>query len=314
MRQEHKRVLVTGGCGFIGSHLCEALVAAGHAVRVLDNLSSGHEANIAPWRPTIEFIRGDVRDPETVVAAMEGVTHVLHEAALVSVFDSVYKPVAAHEINATGTLHVLEAARAAGVKRVVLASTAAAYGNNPDLPKRETMLPEPESPYAASKIAGEHALRVYARLFGLEAIVLRYFNVYGPRQDPSSPYSGVISKFTEVLRGGGTPTIFGDGLQSRDFVFVKDVVQANLKALFGPVPGRGQIYNVASGHTATLLDLCAVLGRLAGRDVVPEHKAERAGDIRHSAAAISRIQQELGYAPAYDLETGLRILWDSLTA
>ncbi len=312
MTQSPYSVLVTGGCGFIGSHLCEELLSLGHSVRVLDDLSSGHLENIAPWQDRISLIRGSVTDRDAVESAMRGVTHVFHEAALVSVFDSVNQPVKTHDINATGTLNVLEAARAAGVRRVLFAGTAAAYGNNPELPKPESMTPEPESPYAASKLAAEHLLRVYARLYGLETIVLRYFNVYGPRQDPKSPYSGVISKFTDDLRAGRTPTVFGDGLQSRDFVFVKDVVQANIRALFGERPGLGQVYNVGSGRTATLLDLCKVLGDLCGKTVVPEHKPPRSGDIRHSAADITLIQHELGYVPTYTLEAGLRLLWESM--
>jgi UDP-glucose 4-epimerase len=305
-------ILVTGGCGFIGSHLCEELVGCGCRVRVLDDLSSGYRANLNHLESQVDVVIGDVRDPAAVQQAVQGAWGVFHEAALVSVFDSVKRPGDCHDINATGTLNVLQAARAAGVKRVVLASTAAAYGNDPELPKREDMRPQPESPYAVAKVAGEHYQRIFSSLYGLETVTLRYFNVFGPRQDPRSPYSGVISKFTDDIKAGRTPTIFGDGLQSRDFVFVKDVAQANLLAMFGRVRGEGQLYNVASGATATLLELLAALGRLVGRPIQPLHREARAGDIRHSSASIARAKDELGYAPRFSLEAGLRELLKSL--
>jgi len=306
-----ERILVTGGCGFIGSHLCEALLERGNSVRVLDDLSSGHRENLASLGNRVELLVGDVRDPAVVTEALRDVAGVFHEAALVSVFDSVERPGDCHDINATGTLNVLQAARAEGVRRIVFAGTAAAYGNNPVLPKHEGMVPEPASPYAASKIAGEHLLRVFSHLYGLETVTLRYFNVYGPRQNPASPYSGVISKFLSDLKAERAPTIFGDGLQSRDFVFVKDVVQANLQAMFGREPGNGSVYNIASGRTATLLDLCDTLGRLAQQPFTPQHRDPRAGDIRHSAADISKAQHALDYNPHYDLETGLRELLET---
>lgn len=305
-------ILVTGGCGFIGSHICEELVARGYRVRVLDDLSSGYRENLRSLESSVEIMLGDVRHAETVQQAVADAQGVFHEAALVSVFDSVKRPGDCHDINATGTLNVLQAARAAGVKRVVLASTAAAYGNDPTLPKREDLKPQPESPYAVAKVVGEHYQRIFSSLYGLETVTLRYFNVFGPRQDPRSPYSGVISKFTDDLKAKRAPTIFGDGLQSRDFVFVKDVVQANMLAMFGVERGAGQIYNVASGATATLLDLLATLGRLVGRSIQPVHKEARAGDIRHSSASIARAQGELGYAPKFSLEAGLRELLKSL--
>ncbi len=305
-------MLVTGGCGFIGSHLVEALLKEGKRVRVLDNLSSGYRRNLEPFGREVEVIIGDVRDPAAVQQAVQGVTGIFHEAALVSVFDSIQRPADNHAINATGTLNVLLAARAAGVRRVVLASTAAAYGNDPQLPKRESMTPQPESPYAAAKVMSEHYLRMASSLYGLETVVLRYFNVYGPRQDPKSPYSGVISRFCDDVVAGRAPTLFGDGLQTRDFVFVRDVVQANLLAMSDRVPGSGQIYNVASGTTVSLLDLLDVLGRLRGQVIHPVHQAARAGDIRHSAADIAKANRELGYAPRYSLEVGLAELLASL--
>ena len=214
--------LITGGAGFIGSHLAEDLLAGGGRVRILDNLSSGHLENLAPLRDRIEFIHGDIRNPADLTAAMHGVRYVFHEAALVSVFDSIARPQDNHDINITGTLNVLQAAKNAGVQRLLFASSAAVYGNNPQLPKRESMSPEPESPYAIAKITGEYYLRVFSSLYGLETVILRYFNVYGPRQDPCSVYSGVISKFANTLANDQSPTIFGDGGQTRDFVFVHD--------------------------------------------------------------------------------------------
>ncbi len=300
--------LITGGCGFIGSHIAEALVGRGDAVRVFDNLSSGYEANIAGIRAAVEMVRGDVRDPAALAAAMQGVTHVFHEAALVSVFDSVERPRDNHEINLTGTLNVLMAAREAGVKRVVVASSAAIYGNNPKLPKREDMLPEPESPYGLAKIGKEHYFRVFAGLYGLETVCLRYFNVYGPRQDPKSMYSGVISKFTDVIRAGGDPVVFGDGGQTRDFVFVRDVVDANLKAMASDQVGRGEAINVATGQSTSLMDLLEALRDLTGMAFQVQFKPERAGDIRHSRASVARARRLLGFKARYGIRDGLKHL------
>jgi UDP-glucose 4-epimerase len=297
--------LVTGGCGFIGSHLTEALVREGARVRVLDNLSSGRLENLAAVRDRVELIVDDIRDPAVVRRAAEGVDGIFHEAALVSVFEAIERPRDNHDINATGTLTVLLAAREQRVRRVVFASTAAVYGNDPELPKRETMRPEPESPYAVAKLSGEQYLRIFNRLYGVEAIALRYFNVYGPRQDPRSPYSGVVSRFVECARTGQPPVVFGDGLQTRDFVFVGDVVQANLAAMRSPRAGGGEVCNIASGRTATLLDLLATLSRLLGRDLRPIFEPARPGDIRHSAASIERARDLLGYRPRFDLHQGL---------
>ena len=231
--------LVTGGAGFIGSHICEELVSQGHAVRAFDNLSSGYRRNIEHLGQSVEFVEGDIRDPEALDRACRSVTHIFHEAALVSVFDSVEKPAEANDINITGTLNVLLAAKKNNAQRVVLASSSAVYGNDPVLPKAETMLPQPESPYAVSKVTGEYYLRVFAQLHGMETVSLRYFNVFGPRQDPGSFYSGVISRFTDDVKNSRTPTVFGDGLQSRDFVFVRDVVQANMLAMHSGQCGTG---------------------------------------------------------------------------
>jgi UDP-glucose 4-epimerase len=301
--------LVTGGCGFIGSHLCEALLRDGKRVRVLDNLSSGYERNLDGIRDDIDLRIGDVRDAEAVRSAVEGATGVFHGAALVSVFDSVARPHDNHEINITGTFHVLEAARAAGVRRVLLASSAAVYGNDPVLPKVETMLPRPASPYALAKLTGEHMLAVYSALYGVEAVSLRYFNVYGPRQDPSSMYSGVISKFVDDAKNGRHPTVFGDGKQTRDFVFVRDVVRANLLAMASGDVGKGEVFNIATGRSVSLLDLLRELSGISGREMQPEFRAPRPGDIRHSSASIERVKSALGYEPDTGLSTGLRELW-----
>lgn len=303
-----KRYLVTGGCGFIGSHLTEELLRAGAQVRVLDNLSSGRLENLAAVRHRVEVVVADIRNFDAVQQACAGVDGVFHEAALVSVFDSVQRPRDNHDINATGTLNVLLAAREQGVRRVVFASTAAVYGNEPELPKREAMRPSPESPYAAAKVMGEHYLHLFHSLYGVETVALRYFNVYGPRQDPRSPYSGVVSRFVECARTGARPVVFGDGLQSRDFVYVADVVQANLAAMQRPDVGHGECFNVASGRTATLLDLLALISRLIGRELAPSFEAARPGDIRHSAADITQATEKLGYAPHFTLEQGLREL------
>lgn len=300
--------LVTGGCGFIGSHLVEALARAGARVRVLDNLSGGRRENLAAVAGDVEVVEADVRDADAVRRAAVGMDGIFHEAALVSVFDSVNRPRENHDINSTGTLNVLLAAREQGVRRVVFASTAAAYGNDPELPKCEAMRPSPESPYAVAKVSGEHYLRLFHTLYGMETVSLRYFNVFGPRQDPRSPYSGVVSRFVEFAREGRQPVVFGDGLQSRDFVFVRDVVQANVRAMQASGAGRGEVINVASGRTATLLDLLAVLSRLLGRDLSPRHEPTRPGDIRHSSASIDQARSLLGYQPEYDLERGLRAL------
>jgi nucleoside-diphosphate-sugar epimerase len=300
--------LITGGCGFIGSHIAEALVAEGHKVRVFDNLATGHVENLNGFADRVEFVRGDIRDPAALATAMRGIEFVFHEAALVSVAISVQQPEENDAINIRGTLNVLQAARAAGAKRLVIASSAAIYGNNPDLPKREEMLPEPESPYALGKLAGEHYLHLFSTLYGLQTVVLRYFNVFGPRQDASSMYSGVISKFAADLQAGRAPTIFGDGGQTRDFVFVKDVVQANLLAMRSPKVGHGEAFNVATNTQVTLLDLLATMQEVTGQRLAPQFREARAGDIRHSFADISKAQRVLGYQPRHSLADGLRAL------
>ncbi|MEI6788819.1 MAG: SDR family oxidoreductase [bacterium] len=306
------KTLVTGGAGFIGSHIAEALVAEGVEVRILDNFSSGKRENLKGFGSAIEVVEGDICDPAALAGAMQGVKHVFHEAALVSVTVSVEHPMDNDSINIRGTLNVLQAAREAGVKRVVLATSAAVYGNNPELPKRETMLPEPESPYALGKLAGEYYMKLYSHLYGVETVSLRYFNVFGPRQDGKSMYSGVISRFAADIRQGRAPTIFGDGGQTRDFVFVKDVVHANLLAMKTDSVGKGEIFNVATGRQITLLKLWEILKGISGSDLKPGFKEARLGDIRHSVADISRIRKDLGYEPKFSMEEGLSALMDGL--
>jgi nucleoside-diphosphate-sugar epimerase len=305
--------LVTGGAGFIGSHIAEALARDGHAVRVFDNLSSGKASNLAGCQADVELERGDVRDLEALRASMAGVEVVFHEAALASVAASVADPVGSLAVNLVGTQNVLVAARDAGVRRVVFASSAAVYGDLPELPKREEMVPHPISPYAVHKLAGEHLCQVFTRLYGLETVALRYFNVFGPRQDPSSEYSGAISRFLTTLLEGRQPTVFGDGEQTRDFVYVSDVVQANLLAASeqGVV---GQAINIGTGERTSLNQLLRVSGELAGASVTPTYAAPRAGDIRDSVADISRARDALGYAPSVELREGLRRTLDAMRA
>jgi nucleoside-diphosphate-sugar epimerase len=299
---------ITGGCGFIGSHIAEELVHRGETVVIYDDLSSGYEHNIAHIRDKCTFIKGDIRDAKLLRESMQGANYVFHEAALVSVFDSVNRPEDNNSINITGTMNVLLAARDTGVKRVVFASSAAIYGNDPTLPKTEDMLPQPASPYAIGKITGEYYLRVFAELYNVETACLRYFNVFGPRQDPSSMYSGVISKFTDVLKQNKTPTIFGDGKQTRDFVFVKDIVQGNILAMHSDQVGKGEACNIATNKTTDLLTLLATIQDILGLDIQPEFKEVRAGDIRHSYASIDKAKELLGYAPKFSLKQGLEQL------
>ncbi len=306
--------LVTGGCGFIGSHIAEKLVFEGNRVKILDNLSSGHEKNISSIKNEIELIKADIRDIPAVTSAMSNVDHVFHEAALVSVFDSVTRPRENHDINITGILNVLTAARDAGVKRVVFASSAAVYGNNPVLPKCEVMKSEPESPYGLAKVTSEYYLALFSRLYGLETVSLRYFNVYGPRQDPNSVYSGVISRFVEAVLRGSSPVVFGDGMQTRDFIFVDDVVQANILAMNTPGIGKGDVFNIGSGTQTSLIELIEILNSLTGRTFNIEFSKPRAGDLKHSYADISLVKQKLLFSPKHGLREGLRKLLDYAAA
>jgi UDP-glucose 4-epimerase len=304
---------ITGGCGFIGSHIAEELAAQPDAqITLYDNLASGSLENIASFRDRVNFLEGDICDFNHLSRSMQGATRVFHEAANVSVFDSVERPGFSGAVNITGTLNVLRAARENSVQRLVTASSAAIYGNNPQLPKTENMPPDPVSPYAIEKTTNEYYMRVFADLYGLETVALRYFNVYGPRQDPSSVYSGVISIFADCARHDQSPIIYGDGLQTRDFVFVKDVVRANLLAMHSPQTGHGEVFNVGTGRSTSLLDLVETLRRITGNALDIQHKEERPGDIKHSLSSISAISA-LGYSPQFTIEEGLQRLLDSLT-
>lgn len=298
--------LVTGGAGFIGSHIATALAERGDQVRVLDNLSSGYRENLAHLGDRVELVVGDVTNAESVRHAMQGVDLVFHQAALASVEASVRDPLTSHAACATATVNVLTAAQQAGARRVMLAASAAAYGDHPVVSKRETDPLDPLSPYAAAKIASEVYCQAFGKSFGLETVALRYFNVFGPRQDPTSEYSAVIPIFVSKMIAGERPTVFGDGLQSRDFVYVADVVQANLLAAERP-EAVGQVINVACGRQATLLDLIAAINAALGTTLDPVFKPPRAGDVRESLADITRARTLLGYAPEHTLNEGLRL-------
>ena len=298
--------LVTGGAGFIGSHLVEALVAAGRTVRVLDDFSTGLRENLAHIAPTPEIVEGSIVDASAIERAMEGCEVAFHLGALASVAKSVEDPRLNHAINATGTLNVLDAARKAGVRRVVYAGSASAYGGADDPAGQGEDTPLCAlSPYAAAKLAGEFYCQSFAAVYPLETVRLRFFNVFGPRQCPDSPYSGVIAIFTALLTSGRTPTIHGDGMQSRDFVSVTDVAKALMLA--AEVPGiSGNVYNVGTGASVTLLELIAALNLVLGTSAVPVHGPARSGDVRHSRAKIDRIRRELGFEPGVTFEEGLR--------
>ncbi len=297
--------LVTGGAGFIGSHLTEALLAGGHTVRVLDNFSTGSRDNLAAVCGRVQLIEGDVTDPVAVRDAVRGAEVVFHQAALASVPRSVADPVATHAACATGTLRVLAAARDARVRRVVYAASSSAYGNSKRLPKHEDDPTRPLSPYAVAKLAGEHYCAAFTEVYGLETVRLRYFNVFGPRQSPDSAYAAVIPLFIQALTNGRSPQIHGDGEQSRDFTYVADAVQANLKA--AEAPGvAGKVFNVACGRRTTLNELVAHLNALLGTSIPATRGAPRPGDVRHSQADIGRARAELGYRPTTDVAAGLR--------
>jgi UDP-glucose 4-epimerase len=298
------KVLITGGAGFIGSHIAERLIAEGAVVRIVDNLSSGRRENLAGFADRVELVCGDIRDAALLARLCEGCDLVYHEAAVVSVPYSVEHPQETHDVNIQGTLNVLQAARERHVRRVVFACSAAVYGEDPELPKRETMAPAPISPYGVEKIAGEHYLHVFNQLYDVETVSLRYFNVFGPRQDPRSPYSGVISIFVDRVLSRQIPSVFGDGEQYRDFVYVSNVVDANLLAARVPA-AAGRCYNVGCGARTSLNDLLRILGRLTSQEVRPQHLAPRPGDIRESLADISRARVELGYTPTVGVEEGL---------
>jgi UDP-glucose 4-epimerase len=304
-----QKCLVTGGAGFIGSNLVERLIGDGVQVRVLDNLTTGFLENLKPFLGDIDFKQGDVRDLDTLQEVMVGVEVVFHQAAVVSVPKSVDDPIETAMVNDLGTLHVLEAARRAGVRRVVFASSCAVYVDLPQLPKREDGVTRPLSPYAASKLHGEAYAFLYGDLYGLESVCLRYFNVYGPKQDPTSPYSGVISIFMDRAVRGELPIIFGDGEQYRDFVYVADVVQANLLAAYRDNIA-GAVINVGTGSSVTVNSLWENISEFAGVEGEPERAEERPGDIRDSVADISRARELLDYEPHYSFKKGLELTWE----
>lgn len=298
------RCLVTGGAGFIGSHLASALVAHRHFVRVLDDLSTGHAENVASIRSDIELIEGDLGEPRIAAQAMAGIEVVFHHAALPSVALSIDDPQRCHQANATATLVALEAAVHAKVRRFIFAGSSSVYGHTPAGPAAESNVVNPLSPYAVQKLFGEHYARIYAELHGLETITLRYFNVFGPRQDPSSPYSGVISIFCERLLRGEGVTVFGDGEQTRDFTYVDNIVHANLLAMKARVT-PGCVINVATGRSVGINELYHRIAALCGTTRRPRYAPTRAGDVRHSQADISEAKRLLGYEPSFDFEDGL---------
>lgn len=299
-------VLVTGGAGFIGSNLADGLIAQGAKVRIIDNLVTGFRENLEEIKGDFEFIEGDINDEALLRKASDGVEVVFHQAALPSVPRSVEDPVETHEACGNGTFNVLRIAKDAGVRRVVYAASSSAYGNQAQLPKVETMRPEPLSPYAAAKLMGEYYCSVFTKVYGLETVALRYFNVFGPRQNPSSQYSGVISRFIDALMTNTSPVIYGDGLQSRDFTYIANVVDANIKAATA-AKGIGEVMNCANGERISLNDLLEVLRKIIGNNVNETiYENERKGDVKHSQADNSRAVECFGYERLVGLEEGLR--------
>jgi nucleoside-diphosphate-sugar epimerase len=298
------RYLVTGGAGFIGSNIAAELLRQNKDVRVIDNFSTGRKRNLAPLMNRIELVDGDIRDYWTVIEAVKDVDYVLHQAALPSVQRSVQNPLTSNDVNLCGTLNLLEAARQAGVKKFVLASSSSVYGESEELPKHEKMMPSPLSPYAVTKLTCEYYATVYNRLYDLPCVALRYFNVFGPNQDPTSHYSAVIPLFINALLTGNQPVIFGDGLQSRDFTYVSNAVYANILAAESEEV-RGEIFNVACGERYTLLDLLKDLNDIIGTDIEPLFDQPRPGDIKHSMAAIDKVETKLGYKMLVGFKEGL---------
>lgn len=299
------KVLVTGGAGFIGSNLADELLRQGAKVTVLDSFVTGFQENLEEITGDFDFIEGDLNDDEKLRNALEGTEIVFHQAALPSVPRSIDNPLETHQACVNGTFNLLLRAKEAGVRRVIYAASSSAYGNQPTLPKHEAMLPEPLSPYAAAKLMGEYYCQVFSKVYGLETLCLRYFNVFGPRQNPASQYSGVISRFTDSLMSEKTPIIFGDGETSRDFTYVANVVNANIKAS-QTTRGIGETLNVANGERITLNELLEVLKRITGKtDAQAEYLPERSGDVKHSQADNTRAKEWLGYEKLVDLEEGL---------
>ena len=299
--------LITGIAGFIGSSLARALLSRGQQVRGVDNFSTGRKENLTEIRDRIDFHETDITDLDAVHKACAGVDFVLHQAAIPSVPKSVLDPLGSNRANVDGTVNLLVAARDAKVKRVVYAASSSAYGDTPTLPKQEAMKPDPISPYAVAKLAGEQYMVSFYRCYGLETVCLRYFNVFGPRQDPSSPYAGVLAKFITQMLRGERPTIYGDGEQSRDFTYIDNAVTANFLACEAPAEkAAGEVFNVAAGRRVTLNEMYALLQSLIGYRENPIYAPERGGDIKHSLADISKAEAALGYKPVVDFEDGLR--------
>lgn len=299
-------ILVTGGAGFIGSHLVERLILLGHRVVVLDDFSSGRRANLRDVSQSITLIEGSITDRDACASAAAGMECVFHLAALGSVPRSIADPITTHAINATGTLNVLQAAEKAGARRLVYAASSSAYGDTPTLPKEESMHPRPRSPYAVAKLTGEQYCAAFFSTYGLEALSLRYFNVYGPRQNPEGPYAAVIPRFMMSASGGTSPEIFGDGEQTRDFTYVDDVVDANLLAMAAPASACGRVFNIGAGHRTSLLTLWRIIASLTGSAARPRFNPPRAGDVRDSLASLVDAARHLGYAPKVAVEEGLR--------
>lgn len=303
------RYLVTGGAGFIGSNTVDELVRRGHSVVVLDDLSAGKEENLAEVRNKITFLKGSITDIESLQKAAQQADFVIHLAARTSVPRSVKDPIETNRVNVDGTLNVLVAARDNKVKRVVFAASSSVYGETPTLPKVESMQPHPISPYGVSKFVGELYAQTFGRCYGLETVCVRYFNIFGPRQDPDSPYSGVLSRFSTAFLEGTQPTVFGDGNQTRDFTFVENAVQANLLACEA-AGAAGQVFNIGTGHAISLNQTLQLLGRLSGKPLPANYEPPREGDIRDSLADISRAREVLGYEPIVFFEEGLQRTFD----
>lgn len=304
--------LVTGGAGFIGSNLCEAILKMGYKVKCLDDLSTGKQANVDLFLddPNYTFIKGDIKDLDTCMAACEGVDYVLNQAAWGSVPRSIEMPLFYEKNNIMGTLNMMEAARQQGVKKFVYASSSSVYGDHPVLPKKEGQEGNLLSPYALTKRVDEEFAKLYTRLYGLDTYGMRYFNVFGRRQDPDGAYAAVIPKFIKMLMNGETPTINGDGMQSRDFTYIENVIEANLKACLAPHEAAGNVFNIAYGGREYLIDIYHSLTRALGKDIEPNFGPDRAGDIKHSNADISKAREMLGYDPDYDFDSGLKLAID----
>ena len=297
--------VVTGGGGFIGSHIVEELLRRNEIVRVIDNFSTGKWENVEPFEAGAEIIEADIAEGKNLPGFLKGADYVIHQAAIPSVPKSILDPVKSHHANVNGTLQVLNASREANVKRVVYASSSSVYGDSPTLPKHEGMMPNPLSPYGAQKLFAEIYCQVFSRAYGLETVSLRYFNVFGPRQDSTSQYSGVLALFIPAVLQSKRPTIYGDGLQSRDFTYVQNVVEANLLAC--TVPGvAGQVFNVACGDRITVNSMLQQINKITGKDIAPIYADPRPGDIKHSQADITRAKEHLGYQPKISFEEGLR--------